>query len=88
MINKIITTSAEPRFKKANGVTLMSHLEIDQCLAELCYLKRSIDTLIQYKEPERAISLIEREILTKEQNISDVIITKYYIKALLKYDEF
>ena len=46
MINTIVTSTEQPNFKKADGQTPMTAKEIDQCLAELCYLKRSIDTVI------------------------------------------
>ena len=45
MINRILTSSAD-KLKQKDGKTQMTQIEIDQCLAELCYLKRAIDTQI------------------------------------------
>ena len=87
MINTILT-SAQSSFKQADGTTLMTELEVDQCLAELCYLKRAIDTQIQYKDAERALKLFEGHLLSKPENKSDLLIMKYYVKSLLKYDEY
>ena len=47
MINQISTCSPST-FKRADGETELTELEVDQCYAELLYLKRSIDTLIQF----------------------------------------
>ena len=66
----------------------MTELEVDQCLAELCYLKRAIDTQIQYKDAERALKLFEGHLLSKPENKNDLLIIKYYVKSLLKYDEY
>lgn len=41
-----ITTSSSTSFKRSDGVTPLTQVEVDQCLAELLYLKRAIDTLI------------------------------------------
>lgn len=57
-------------------------------MAELCYLKRAIDTQIQYNDAERALKIIETQLLQKPVNQSDKIIIKYYVKSLLKYDEY
>ena len=45
MINTIMTSSIE-KFKREDEYTPLTELEVDQCLAELCYLKRAIDTFI------------------------------------------
>ena len=58
MMNTILT-SAQTSFKQADGTTQMTEIEVDQCLAELCYLKRAIDTQIQYKDAERALKIFE-----------------------------
>ena len=60
-------------------------------MAELLYLKRAIDTQIQYSDAERAIKLFDSVLMTdpdKPQNKTDMLIVKYYVKALLKYDEY
>ena len=66
----------------------MTQIEVDQCLAELCYLKRAIDTQIQYKDAERALKIFESSILSNPENKTDKLIVKYYVKSLLKYDEY
>ena len=66
----------------------MTQIELDQCLAELCYLKRVIDTYIQFNDAERALKIFENQILETEENKQDLLIIKYYVKSLLCYDEY
>ena len=75
MVNTIITNSPSS-FQK------LTEVEVDECLAELLYLKRAIDTFIQYKDAERATRLFEDRILSKEANKDNLLITKYYVKLL------
>ena len=58
MVN-LITTSPYSKFKEADNNTALSSQKIDECLAELLYLKRQIDTKIQYKDAERALRIFE-----------------------------
>ena len=81
MVNIIITNSFT-NFKNH------TEIQVDECLAELLYLKRSIDTFIQYKDAERATRLFEEHILSKAENKENLLITKYYVKLLLLYDEY
>ena len=70
MVNTIITNSFT-KFKN------LSEVQVDECLAELLYLKRAIDTFIQYKDAERATRLFEEHILSKAENKDNLLITKY-----------
>ena len=66
----------------------MTQLEVDQCLAELLYLKRYIDTQAMFVDAEKPLEIMEKTLLSKPENQSDLLIIKYYVKMLLKYDEF
>ena len=87
MVN-LISTCPSSKFKEANKITPLSQQKVDECFAELLYLKRQIDTKIQYKDAERALRIFEEEILNKKENAENFLINKYYIKLLLEYDEF
>lgn len=64
MINTILTSSPSS-FKRFDGITALTQLEVDQCFAELLYLKRSIDTQIQFKDAERTLKIFEDIILDR-----------------------
>ena len=66
----------------------MTELEVDQCLAELLYLKRSIDVQIQFADADRSLKMMDENILNKTANKTDLLIIKYYVKSLIKHDEF
>ena len=87
MVN-LISTCSSSNFKEADKTTPLSQSKVDECLAELLYLKRQIDTKIQYKDAERALRIFEEEIINKEENADNFLINKYYIKLLLEYDEY
>ena len=87
MVN-LISTCPYSKFKQADNTTPMSQQSVDECFAELLYLKRQIDTKIQYKDAERALRIFREEVLNKPENKENFLITKYYIKLLLEYDEY
>ena len=58
MLNELMTCPSA-KFKQEDGSKGMTQLQLDQCLAELCYLKRAIDTLIQFSDAERAMRIFE-----------------------------
>ena len=60
----------------------------DQLLAELLYLKRSIMVRLMMDDSQSALVQMEKTLLNKEANLNDLLINKYYVKALLKYDEY
>ena len=63
-------------------------MQVDECLAELLYLKKSIDTQIQHMDAERATRLFKDVLLSKQANKDNFLITKYYVKLLQLYDEY
>ena len=87
MVNSI-STSAFSTFKEADKTTPLTEVKVDECLAELLYLKRQIDTKIQYKDAGRALRLFKDGILSKPENATNLLITKYYVKLLQEYDEY
>ena len=87
MVNTI-STSAFATFKEADKTTPLTEVKVDECLAELLYLKRQIDTKIQYRDAERALRLFQDGILSKPANAENFLITKYYVKLLQEYDEY
>ena len=67
MVNTI-TTSSAATFKEADKKTPLTEVKVDECLAELLYLKRQIDAKIQYKDAGRALKLFQDNILSKPVN--------------------
>lgn len=49
---------------------------------------RSIDTTVQIADCDRTLRIFEDKLLAKEQNKTDLLVTKYYVKSLLRHDEF
>ena len=89
-INAIITkieTSADGSLTEADGQTVMSQLAIDQCLAELLYIKRVIHTASMFVDAEEPLNQIE-ELLKKAECKNDLLVCKYFVKALLRHDEY
>ena len=65
---------------------MVSRLEL---VAELLYLKRAILTscmMVSAEEPLKALEALVNDNLT--QGNPNLIVNKYYVKALLRYDEF
>ena len=54
-----IENSAEGTFKQADGETAMSQIQIDECKAELLYVKRCIDTSANFYDSDDALKKIE-----------------------------
>jgi len=54
MINTV-QTSPLTTFKNADNTTGLTQLEVDQCLAELLYLKRVIETQIMLVDEEKSL---------------------------------
>ncbi len=87
MINAI-QTSALTQFKQSDKQTIMTQKEVDQCLVELLYIKRYIDTQAMFVDAEKPLEIMESTILKYPENQIDLTIIKYYVKSLLRYDEF
>ena len=87
LINKI-QTSAVSSFKQADGLGELSALEVDQCLAELLYTKRRIETLIQFNDAEQSLKVMEDSLMSKEEAQNDFLVAKYYVKTLQLFDKF
>ena len=87
-IEKIEQNSATT-FYASDGQTALSQLQIDECLAELLYIKRCIDTTANYVEAEESLKRIESlKNKAGAGQADNLLINKYYVKALLRHDEF
>lgn len=62
--------------------------ELFQCLAELLYLKRVIETQIMINDAEKAVQLMDELLMNRPTSKGDKLILKYYIKALQRFDKF
>ena len=51
--------SAEGTLKQADGETAMSQIQIDECKAELLYVKRCIDTSANFYDSDDSLKKIE-----------------------------
>ena len=65
-----------------------SEIELDQCKAELLYLKRSILVMAMTADSQEPLKTLEDTIMNETDNKTDLLIVKYYVKALLLNDEF
>lgn len=63
-------------------------IEYRQCQAELLYLKRSILVMAMTASSQEPIKEIEDIFQDVPQLKTDLLVVKYYVKALLKNDEF
>ena len=95
-IEKIDKNTGTSSFFAADGTTALSQLQVDECLAELLYIRRCIDTTANYVNAEESLKRIEN--LKNKKPASDsgtaadyadnLLINKYYVKALLRHDEY
>lgn len=81
LLNAIMTTSR-------NGFEPLNALQTTECLAELLYLKRAIDSQIQFHNTTKVLDLFEEEVLSQDGSKDNLLITKYYVKTLQLYDEY
>ena len=62
--------------------------EKDQCIAELLYLKRAIETQAMFASGEDALIKLQQLVAERPENKTDLLINKYLVKSLLKNDEY
>ena len=88
MINKV-QTSSPSTFVKANDTSVqLAQIEVDQCLAELLYLKRTIETQAMLIGAETSLDVLSELMEQRPECKTDLLVVKYYIKSLLKNDEY
>lgn len=88
LINLLITKDPKPKSKEDD--VPLTIVQIDEYLAELLYLLRAVDTMIQHHDAEKGLRLFNQIILHKDcdpANRTNFVITKYYVKCLIQYDE-
>jgi hypothetical protein len=63
LINLLITKEIKPKNKDEPPLTL---LQIDECLAELLYLLKAVDTVIQNPDSEKGLRMFNQLVLGKD----------------------
>ena len=77
-----ITSKPHTDFKSADGKSELSQSQVDECLAQLLYLQRMIETRVHYQDATSAIKIFQDKILSKTENKQNFKIVKYYVKML------
>ena len=66
----------------------MSQIQIDECKAELLYVKRCIDTTANFYDSNDSLKQIEALQMSTEDYRRNLLVCKYYVKSLLRHDEY